>query len=292
MRGLGELLLVLLVLFAAWTRTPVGTLGAAALALARGEAPPPLLERFSTRVPERVERSIARLRAEVELPPATPDERLVLAARVHLGEEAATALRAAPGAGEATLERWALGEAARARAVRRASQAGEDEPERYAAHRRFLSPEERRRADPAVQETLALAAVLELSWPLPGPARISSGFGERIHPLTGLRQAHEGLDLAVPEGTAVLAAGAGRVTRAGEDRINGRFLVIDHGQGLRSSYSHGRDLHVARGARVAAGQEIMASGSTGRSTGPHLHFGLRLRGQAIDPLLVLRPPDR
>jgi murein DD-endopeptidase MepM/ murein hydrolase activator NlpD len=175
------------------------------------------------------------------------------------------------------------------RAVRRAEAAGEPEPWTLAAHRRYLPAGAAARAGQAVVEVMALATVLDLAWPVDEGARVSSPFGWRQHPVLHRPVFHEGIDLAVPGGSPVFAAGAGTVARARSDAINGQHLVLTHGHGVTSAYCHGERLHVGPGAEVARGALIMDSGNTGRSTGPHLHFGLRVDGKAVDPALLLPP---
>ena len=137
---------------------------------------------------------------------------------------------------------------------------------------------------------MALATALELGWPVPEDTRVTSAFGWRTHPTLGTRRFHEGVDLAVPEGTSVYATGVGAVARAAEDAVSGLHVVVDHDYGVRSAYCHASALHVEAGEHVEAGDLILASGSTGRSTGPHLHYGLRIGGRPIDPA-ALRSAD-
>ena len=101
---------------------------------------------------------------------------------------------------------------------------------------------------------------------------------------------HPGLDIAVPTDSYVRAAGAGTVVDAGEDPVYGRFVVIDHGDGYSSLYGHASLRLVERGQRVRQGEVIALSGSTGRSTAPHLHFEVLLNGEAIDPLTLVTQP--
>jgi murein DD-endopeptidase MepM/ murein hydrolase activator NlpD len=110
---------------------------------------------------------------------------------------------------------------------------------------------------------------------------ITSGFGERC--LDGVCRLHEGLDIAAPEGTPVQAAAAGTVVFAGWQDGYGNIVIIDHGNGLATAYGHQSAIVVTGGA-VAQGQTIGAVGSTGHSTGPHLHFEVRVGGVAVDPL--------
>ncbi len=137
-------------------------------------------------------------------------------------------------------------------------------------------------------QALALGTAASLGWPVSERARIVSPFGEREHPTLGGVRMHRGVDLAVPEGTLVAATGAGLVRRASEDAVNGRCVVLDHGHGVTTAYLHNEALLVDAGDPVARGQPISRSGSTGRSTGPHLHYQLEIAGVAVDPLLFRR----
>ena len=118
--------------------------------------------------------------------------------------------------------------------------------------------------------------------PAPGPT--TSGFGPRSHPVTGRSRPHAGLDIGAPRGTPVSAAAAGAVTFAGSASGYGTTVILDHGGGLTTLYAHLSALRVTQGQRVAAGGVVGAVGSTGLSTGPHLHFEVRVDGQARDPV--------
>jgi murein DD-endopeptidase MepM/ murein hydrolase activator NlpD len=130
---------------------------------------------------------------------------------------------------------------------------------------------------------LALGTAFGLAWPVHESARVSSPFGVRVHPILGRRKMHTGVDLSVPVGTPVKVVAAGTVRRASEDAVNGRVLVIDHGRGVTTAYCHNSELLVTPGTVVQAGQVIARSGSTGRATGPHLHYQLELAGEPVDP---------
>jgi murein DD-endopeptidase MepM/ murein hydrolase activator NlpD len=117
---------------------------------------------------------------------------------------------------------------------------------------------------------------IRLQAPLAAP--IGDGFGPRANAF------HAGLDFVAPAGTPVSSARAGRVTWAGPRGSFGNAVVIAHGSGVRTLYAHLAHVDVTLSERVAAGQQIGLVGSTGRSTGPHLHFEVRLRGAAVDPL--------
>lgn len=118
-------------------------------------------------------------------------------------------------------------------------------------------------------------------WPSTG--WVTSGFGTRVSPFTGRRQFHAGLDIAADFGTEIVAPAAGRVTFVGTKGALGRTVVIDHGYGLRTTYGHAAELFVKGGQRVERGSRIASIGSTGRSTGPHLHYGIEVHGRAVDP---------
>lgn len=113
--------------------------------------------------------------------------------------------------------------------------------------------------------------------------KVTSEFGGRIDPITGKRAGHTGMDLAVPTGTAVRAALPGQVTVAKYDSSYGYYVMIDHGNGLSTLYGHNSRLLVRVGQTVQTGDVISLSGSTGRSTGPHLHFEVRVNGERTNP---------
>jgi len=102
---------------------------------------------------------------------------------------------------------------------------------------------------------------------------------------------HPGLDIAVPNDTYIRAAGSGTVRDAGVDEIYGRYILIDHGDGLETMYGHASRIFVEPGERVEQNEVIALSGSTGRSTAPHLHFEIRKDGRAVDPLAFVRQPS-
>lgn len=127
----------------------------------------------------------------------------------------------------------------------------------------------------------SLLASTPIIWPVKG--WLTSGFGDRISPFTGRREMHEGLDIAVPTGTPVLAPAAGVVAFAGFLSGHGNMVLIEHGHGFSTFYGHNSRLMVKAGHRVRRGQLIAYSGNTGLSTGPHLHYGVRLNGEWVDP---------
>ncbi|MFN7311758.1 MAG: murein hydrolase activator EnvC family protein [Vampirovibrionales bacterium] len=118
-------------------------------------------------------------------------------------------------------------------------------------------------------------------WPVVG--RITSGFGYRIHPIHHTRLNHTGLDISRPNGTPIKAADGGRVVMAGWYGGYGKCIIINHGKGHATLYGHLSRLGVSRGTNVGKGQTIGAVGSTGYSTGAHLHFEVRINGRPVNP---------
>lgn len=119
------------------------------------------------------------------------------------------------------------------------------------------------------------------------PYRITSGFGKRSDPFTGKPAFHNGIDLAAPKGTRIKAVAAGVVKEVGFEVSYGNYVVIEHADGWRSLYAHMASILARKGSAVAAGAPVGTLGSTGRSTGPHLHLTLFYKGQARDPAPLL-----
>lgn len=116
--------------------------------------------------------------------------------------------------------------------------------------------------------------------------RTSSGFGWRHDPFDGSLRMHDGVDLPAPQGTPIAAVLPGVVSFAGRTQGYGNLVVVDHGDGLQTAYAHCASLSVQEGDAVDAGTRVGEVGSTGRSTGPHLHFEVRRSGQPVDPVLA------
>lgn len=123
-----------------------------------------------------------------------------------------------------------------------------------------------------------------LQWPVPGHTTINSYFGNRIHPILKVPKFHTGIDIKVSAGKDVVAAGNGKVVTAGSLGGYGKTVIIDHGGGIMTLYAHNSKLLVSEGANVTKGQKIALVGSTGMSTGPHVHFEVRKNGQYVDPI--------
>ncbi|MCR4282604.1 MAG: M23 family metallopeptidase, partial [Bauldia sp.] len=123
---------------------------------------------------------------------------------------------------------------------------------------------------------------------------LRSGFGSRIHPVLGYRRMHAGVDYAAPKGTPILAAGNGVVEKAGPSSGYGNLTLVRHTNGYETAYGHQSAFAkgIVPGARVRQGQIIGYVGSTGLSTGPHLHFEIRVNGQPVDPLRIRLPRGR
>ena len=118
----------------------------------------------------------------------------------------------------------------------------------------------------------------------PVNAPITSDFGWRIHPIYGTSRLHAGTDFGVDEGTPVHAADGGVVVEAGWISGYGYTVIIDHGNGMSTLYAHNSDVAVSPGQTVSKGQVVSYSGNTGGSTGPHLHFEVRINGEPTDPM--------
>ena len=124
--------------------------------------------------------------------------------------------------------------------------------------------------------------------PLPGDLEVSSGFGVRRDPFLGRPAMHTGLDLRGDIGEPVRATADGKVEIAGWDGGYGNMVEIDHGHGLSTRFGHLSKIEVKVGQKVHIGDVIGRIGSTGRSTGPHLHYETRINGEPVDPQKFLR----
>ena len=143
-----------------------------------------------------------------------------------------------------------------------------------------------------VSDTLAKSTARLSSLPsiMPTAGWLTSHFSRRrFHPVLNYARAHEGIDVAAPTGTPIVAPAAGVVTQASTERGYGLVVEVDHGNGIVTKFAHCSKAMVRRGQRVTRGQEIAAVGSSGLSTGPHLHYEIRVNGKVVDPLTYVLP---
>ena len=122
---------------------------------------------------------------------------------------------------------------------------------------------------------------------LPTKGWITSYFGQRMSPYSGRMKMHEGIDVGASYGTAIKAPADGIITYSGEKAGFGKFVQVDHGYGIETIYAHNQSLHVRNGQKVKRGNLLAAVGNTGHSTGPHLHYEVRVNGIAVDPLYFI-----
>ncbi len=150
----------------------------------------------------------------------------------------------------------------------------------------MIQAEIRRQQELAAQNNSSINTTYtggKLMWPS-DTTRITSNFGYRIHPITGVRKLHAGVDVGVSVGTKVYAAESGTVITAGWVQGYGNCVIIMHDNGLTTLYAHLSSYNVSNGQRVSRGDTIAYSGNSGNSTGPHLHFEVRLNGTVVDPM--------
>ena len=126
-----------------------------------------------------------------------------------------------------------------------------------------------------------------ITFTVPTQGYISSKFGNRLNPFTGKEEFHQGIDIANKEGTEIVTVADGTVIEHGINKIWGKYMTIDHGENIVYRYAKLQKFLVEKGAKVKKGQSIALMGNTGRSTGPHLHFELKMNGQYVDPILYL-----
>lgn len=122
-----------------------------------------------------------------------------------------------------------------------------------------------------------------LGWPVPGITRVTSEFGSRLHPVLKVQKMHTGMDIGAPRNSTVVAAADGTVIMSTYNGSYGNVVMIDHGSGIVTVYAHNTTLLVSKGQTVTRGQTIAKSGDTGRVTGPHVHFEVRVNGVYKNP---------
>lgn len=123
-----------------------------------------------------------------------------------------------------------------------------------------------------------------MAWPAPSSGTITSPFGYRTHPISGSYSFHTGVDIGASSGSAIVAANNGTVISAGWNGGYGKCVIVDHGGGIVTLYAHCSSIYVSVGQSVSRGETIAAVGSTGNSTGPHLHFEVRVDGSYVNPI--------
>ncbi|MGB4439272.1 MAG: peptidoglycan DD-metalloendopeptidase family protein [Sedimentibacter sp.] len=128
----------------------------------------------------------------------------------------------------------------------------------------------------------------EMAWPAPGNYRITSNFGGRSDPITGVWTSHGGTDIAAPYGSSIVSANDGVVIFAGWHYSYGNYIIVDHGGGIATLYGHCSKLLAGKGQAVSRGETIAQVGSTGYSTGNHLHFEVRINGVRTQPMDYLK----
>ena len=202
--------------------------------------------------------------------------------------ETNTTLQAEVNAQKETMEALVAEKSEQVKQYETSIEAQQDEVEKYAAAQAEAE------AIIAAAETAASSSSTStytggvFTWPAPGNTRITSYFGSRTSPTPGASSDHKGIDIACNTGDPIVAAASGTVIVATYNYAEGNYICIDHGGGVVSVYMHNSALLVSAGEAVVAGQQIAQAGSTGYSTGPHLHFGVRVDGIYQDPLGYLQ----
>ncbi len=178
------------------------------------------------------------------------------------------------------------------RAIGQAQASGLPSPLDVETHSTFFAPSIRRGSLQDAVSVLALHRLRTLMWPTPETARTTSPYGYRIHPITGNRKFHNGTDVGVRTGTPLKSAHKGRVGRTGQDSISGKYVHLRHGFGIVSTHCHMSEVRVRQDDLLVRGQVVGLSGATGRVTGPHLHYILRIDGKTVDPEAYGEAPGR
>ena len=181
------------------------------------------------------------------------------------------------------LESLFVGRSSLERALSQARVSRVKQPEQIENHAVFLSPSVRRGALLDAIQILAHHRLRTLAWPADKNWRISSPYGDRIHPVLGTRRFHNGTDIAAPLGTPLYAAHMGTVQRTGEDSVSGRFVDLNVGFDIQATYCHLNEISTEEGRYVDRKEPIGTVGQSGRVTGPHLHYILRIDGKTVDP---------
>lgn len=131
----------------------------------------------------------------------------------------------------------------------------------------------------------------QMQWPIYGHYNITSNYGMRVHPITGVYKLHTGVDISATIGTDFTAIANGIVVKAEYNSAYGNMVIIDHGGGVQTLYAHGSEIVATLGQEVSAGDVVLKVGSTGYSTGPHAHFEVRINGTPVNPLDYVSIPE-
>lgn len=174
--------------------------------------------------------------------------------------------------------------------IQEAIRAEENQIAAIEAEIRRQEEEARKKAEAQGQsyETKSLGSI-SFIWPCPASGRITSAFGGRSSPTEGASSNHQGIDIGAPTGSSILAAASGSVVIATYSASAGNYVMINHGGGVYTVYMHMNSIGVSVGQSVSQGQQIGTVGSTGYSTGPHLHFGIRSNGTYVNPTAYVSP---
>lgn len=168
--------------------------------------------------------------------------------------------------------------------------AQEDQMKRIEAEMKRREEEARKKAEEAGKAyTVTNLGNISFKWPCPSSSRITSNFGDRESPTEGASSNHKGMDIGAGTGADIIAAADGQVVISTYSYSAGNYIMIDHGGGVSTVYMHCSQLLVSEGAKVTQGQVIAKVGSTGYSTGPHLHFGIRSGGSYVNPRNYVSP---
>ena len=174
--------------------------------------------------------------------------------------------------------------------IQKAIQAEENNIAAIEAKIRQQEEEAKRKAEANGETFTPLSAGdISFTWPCPSSSRITSAFGDRSSPTEGASSNHKGIDIGAASGSAVVAAAGGTVVIATYSASAGNYIMISHGGGVYTVYMHLSSIGVSSGESVTRGSTIGAVGSTGYSTGPHLHFGIRINGSYVNPSSYVAP---
>jgi murein DD-endopeptidase MepM/ murein hydrolase activator NlpD len=213
------------------------------------------------------------------------DHRLRMVAGLDAGEDRDRGAGIAQGGSE-TLSQAALLEAVRKGTGRLSEWVGRD----LEALGNEITSRERsfRELKDLLEAKRSILASTPTVWPVRG--RITAGYGYRVSPFTGQREMHEGLDIAAPFGTPIMATADGIVSFVGPLSSFGNVVFINHGHGLTTFYAHTSSFRVKEGQPVKRGQIVADVGSSGRTTGPHVHYEVQVNGAAVNPLKYIIDP--